>query len=245
MYDLAANVLTRLTFSSTGISPVFSPDGKRVAFSALQGGREGVWINASDGSAREQMIDHLPGGIEMPTAWSADGRVLLVSRVAPKIGVWFVPVDPSSGAPRELQPGASAGALSPDGRWIAYATGLFALGEVFVEATDGTPGKWQITTDHGGWPVWRGKEIFFLREGGDVWSVDVETSPTFRAGTARLLYRGEGRYNIRTAPLYPFDVSADGQRFALLKKGEPTGANRIDVVLGWPSELAAATKKSS
>jgi Tol biopolymer transport system component len=240
VYDLASNVLSRLTFNNTGLSPVWSPDGKRIAYGALVGGREGIWVNAADGSGREEEIDHLPGGIEIPDSWSADGHTIVVSRVSPKVGVWLLPMGGASGSARAAQPAASAGALSPDGRWLAYATGLFALGEVFVQATDGSPGKWQITTDRGGWPVWRDNQIFFLRNGGDIWSADVTTRPTFRSGTPRRIFDGEGRYNVRTAPLYPWDVSYDGQRFALLKSGPTTAAGRIDIVLGWGTEVGRA-----
>ena len=63
-----------------------------------------------------------------------------------------------------------------------------------------------------------------------------------------MLYRGRrAATSIRDRPAYPFDVSADGQRFVLLKSERADRvANRIDVVLDWPAELdrlAPAGKK--
>jgi len=245
--DLRTNTVTRLTFANSGISPIWSPDGKRIAFSSIIGGKEGVWAKPSDGSGAEELLDPLPGGVEYPTSWSTDGRFVAFTRAAPTVGVWLLPISSGRpGAPKEAQPSGTGGSLSPDGRYLAYSTGVFALGDVFVQPVDGSPGKWQVTTDRGGWPVWRGKEIFFLREGGDVWAVDVETDPSFRAGTPRLVARGEGRFTIRTAPLYPFDASNDGQRFALLKSRPPAAIDRIELVLNWGAELArgADAKKS-
>ena len=243
--DLATNVVTRLTFNSTGISPIWSPDGKRLAFGSVIGGKEGIWTKAADGSGQEEVLDSLIGGVEYPTSWSQDGRRISMTRASPTVGIWVVPVDSPGEKGRELVPGAAASTLSPDGRYVAYGTGLFAIGDVFVQPTDGSAGKWQITTEKGGWPVWRGKEIFFVREGGDVWAVDVETTPTFRAGTPHLLFRADGKYNVRSAPLYPFDVSADGQRFVLIRTQKTEAANRIDVALNWAGEAgrAAAEKR--
>jgi len=240
VFELASNVLTRLTFSNTGISPIWSPDGKRVAYGSAVGGKEGVFTKSADGGGGEEMLDSLVGGVEFPTSWAQDGRGLSVARASPTVGIWLLPVGGSGEKSRELMPGSAAGSLSPDGRFFAYGTGLFAIGDVFVQPTDGSAGKWQITPDRGGWPVWRGKEIFFVREGGDVWAVDVETSPTFRAGTPHLVFAGNGKYNVRSAPLYPFDVSSDGQTFALLRTLKTDAANRIDVVLNWAAEARAA-----
>jgi hypothetical protein len=235
--ELATGVLTRLTFSNTGLSPIWSPDGKRLAFGSVIGGKEGVWTKAADGSGQEEVLDLLAGGVEYPTSWSQDGRRISMTRASPTVGIWVVPVGSPGEKGREVVPGAAASALSPDGRYVAYGTGLFAIGDVFVQPTDGSPGKWQVTPDKGGWPVWHGKEIFFVREGGDIWAVDVETTPTFRAGTPHLVFAGNGKYNVRSAPLYPFDVSADGQRFVLIRTLKTEAANRIDVVLNWPAEL--------
>ena len=237
VFDFASSVLTRLTFSNTGIAPVWSPDGKRLAFGSVVGGKEGVWTKAADGSGQEEMLENLVGGVEFPSSWSSDGRQLIIDRASPTVGVWLLRTGETPQHSRELIAGASAGTLSPDARYFAYGTGLFAIGDVFVQPTDGSPGKWQITPEKGGWPVWRGNEIFFVREGGDVWAVDVSTTPTFRAGTPRLVFRGEGKYNVRSAPLYPFDVSFDGQRFALIRTLKTDAANRIDLILNWPAEF--------
>jgi hypothetical protein len=61
--------------------------------------------------------------------------------------------------------------------------------------------------------------------------------------TPRQLFAGNGKYNVRSAPLYPFDVSADGQRFVLIRTLKTEAANRIDVVLNWPAEANRAAVK--
>ncbi len=193
-YDLAGDILTRLTFGNSGVLPVWAPDGKRIAYGSIRGGAEGIYVKSADGGGREEALHILKASAEMPTAWSADGGSLVFLRFSPTVGIWLLQLGAESRA-REVEPGALAARLSPDARWIAYQDSV--PGDIFVRPTDGSPGKWQITTDRGSWPVWVGNEIFFVREGGDILAVDVETRPTFRAGAARMVYQGKGHYDVR------------------------------------------------
>ena len=68
-------------------------------------------------------------------------------------------------------------------------------------------------------------------------AVDVATTPTFAAGKPRRLF--EGQYAASLALLPNYDVTADGQRFLMIKPVKPSQARAqtINVVLNWPEEL--------
>jgi hypothetical protein len=137
---------------------------------------------------------------------------------------------------RVFQPHASAGVYSPDDRWIAYAApgSAGSVTEIFVQAADGSGGKWQLTTDGGYLPVWAGNEIFSLH-GNQIRVTEIQTQPTFKAGLPRLLF--EGQFELRTAPLRNYDVTRDGKRFVFVRGGSDLGAREIDVVLHWARGL--------
>ena len=56
-----------------------------------------------------------------------------------------------------------ASRLSPDGHWIAYASNETGRLEIYVQPFPSLEGKWQISTDGGGHPVWarNGQELFY------------------------------------------------------------------------------------
>ena len=128
--------------------------------------------------------------------------------------------------------------VSPDGRWIAYVSGE----EVWVQPfPDVEGGRWQISRDGGGSPVWgpAGRELFFRRgDTRDMMVVAVETEPTFDAGTPEFVFSGPyiSGQALRTRP---WDVAADG-RFLMVKESAAEGAGGapyIVVVRNWIEEL--------
>jgi len=88
--------------------------------------------------------------------------------------------------------------FSPDNRFLAYESDESGQFEVFVHEFDPSSGsflassqKVQISDGGGGMAHWRqdGRELIYLGADGVVRVVDVSTSPVFRAGTPRVLFR--------------------------------------------------------
>ena len=89
-----------------------------------------------------------------------------------------------------------------------------------------------MVSKNGGSAVrWRsdGKEIFYTRPGGDLLSVDVSTTPVFRAGVPNLMFKAPASSN--------WDVTADGQRFLFLKPLTEATPTPITAVVNWTASL--------
>ena len=113
----------RLT-SDVGVesSPVFSPDGKWIAFSAQYEGNTDVYVVASDGGVPRRLTWH-PGN-DIANGFTADSRsVLLTSprnvHTARYTQLFTVPVEGGPEQPLPI-PHADRATYSPDGKRIAY-----------------------------------------------------------------------------------------------------------------------------
>ncbi len=244
MCQLSGGALTRLTFSGGNFCPIWSGDGKRLAYVSARATNEGIYARPADGSGAEEWL-YGDFTARLPSDWSRDGKTLLFTH--PSNQVWVAglksagtPSVPTGSESYMLEPSSYGGVFSPDERWIAYASAVSgAVAEVFVEAADGSAAKWQLTTDGGGQPAWAGNEIFFVHAPGQVRVMEVQTQPVFRAGKPEPLF--EGQFELRTAPLRNYDVSPDGKRFVFVKGGSDVGAREVDLVLNWAQELGHAS----
>ena len=254
LYELARDTLSRFTFDGINRHAVWAPDGKRLAFMSNRDGLQEIFWKLADGSGGAERLTHAGATatdvLNIPYSWSLDGRLLTFARVAPAAPaeLCVLPLGdgstPRSGGAAQvfLRTRAADGApqLSPDGRWMAYASEESGRREIYVQAYPGPGGRWQISSDGGNEPLWSasGREVFY-RSGDRLMEVDISTDGEFLASKPRQLF--EGSY-VRSSAGYAranYDVSPDGQRFLMVKPVEQKSAplTQIHVVLNWSEEL--------
>ena len=95
--DIASGASTRLTTSARTEfvqSPVWSPDGSRIAYAAMRKGQEGIYMRAANGQGAEELVYRNPGAFLNLTDWSSDGKTLTFSFSDMKGGTLYtLPVD--------------------------------------------------------------------------------------------------------------------------------------------------------
>ncbi len=241
IYDIPPGTLTRLTFEGWNDSPLWAPDGKRVAFSSNRAsGPLNLFWKAADGSGQAEQLTARKHH-QRPLSWSPEGQVLAFSELHSTTAsdIWVLPLQGERKPRPFLQTRFDEGAavFSPDGHWLAYTSNESGRYEVYVQPFPGPGGKWRISTEGGHEPVWAksGRELFY-RNGNKMMAVEITTQPTFRAGTPTLLF--EGQY-VQPGPRRAnYDITPDGQRFLMIKEYEQReAATQINVVLNWFEEL--------
>ena len=75
VYDIAREVLTRLTFEGSNQSPVWTPDGNKVTFYSNRAGSNDLFWKSGDGSGATERLT-TSEGIPLQSSWSPDGQFL-------------------------------------------------------------------------------------------------------------------------------------------------------------------------
>jgi Tol biopolymer transport system component len=222
--------------------PVWSPDGKQIAFTF---NNSQLRQKVASGEGDESTLLRSPSaGLVRADSWSPDGRFLLYDEAGPNMGSLDLLVRPDHGAKSvpfvQTRFNEREGRFSPDGRWVAYTSNQSSLNEVYVRGfsadfsagSAATGGSVLVSRGGGSAPRWRadGREIFYLAADGKMMAVDVATTPVFQAGTPTPLFQAP-------AGTIVGDVSPDGKRFLLVTPAGPSASAPFTVVLNWSTGL--------
>jgi serine/threonine-protein kinase len=247
-YDFARTVLSKVTTDGVSHNPVWSADGKRLAYRSWLGGGMTMWLMNADRSGTPERLD--PKGIRQnPVSFSPDGKFLAFDQKDAQTGddAWIRPIGGGEARPiARTKAGEGSAKFSPDGRWVAYSSTESGKPEIYAQPFPGLGPKIQISNAGGTDPVWRrqGGELYY-REGNKMMAVSVVTTgPELRASAPRKLFEGvyyEGTgasCEMGGASAANYDVTPDGQRFLMVRdnSGDVFGTRAI-VVLNWAEEL--------
>jgi WD40 repeat protein len=249
LLDLARGIPTRFTFDpAMDWDPVWSPDGRRIAFSSSRDGQFNIYTKDSSGAATEQRL--LKSDLaQRPTSWSSDGHLLLFTQTskAGTAGLWVLP---ENGKPEPYLQSAfnqTHGQFLPEAagppHWVAYTSNeAGGLNEVFVQSFPTGAGKFQISNGGGSQPRWRrdGKELFYIGGAGELMAVDIRTVPKFEAGIPQPLFDPKIAGGVRVQYVFRYDVTPDGKRFLVNcqpDKEQAAASFPITVVLNWNAGL--------
>jgi Tol biopolymer transport system component len=156
LIDLIQNRATQLTFAEgSDRDPIWSPNGKQLAFVSLRPGAPGMYRKFAGGGQPEELL--LASRItwreeHFPSDWSVKGIVYESGKDAESDDIWMLPPDGDHQPyPLVREPGNQRHAkLSPDGKWLAYVTEVTAGLPEVMAASLITPGaKWRISTGGG------------------------------------------------------------------------------------------------
>ena len=238
--DIARNVPSRWTFDpGTDESPVWSPDGTRIAFQRQRSGKVSLRQQLITRTADESLLDD-PSSLQIaPSDWSRDGRfIAYTSTSSGSSDVWILPLSGDRKPfPLVETPSQETGAVfSPDVRWIAYTTNETGQGNVVVQPFPGSGGKYQISREGGGRPVWRadGRELFYVGADGNMMAVPIDATDQFNAGVPQALFPTLIQAG---ASQQRYAVTKDGKRFLVSATPQQSRVAPLTVVLNWTATI--------
>ena len=242
LYDLETQVEEQFTFHpAVDWFPMWSPDGSQVVFSSMRhgDGPPNLYVKPSDGSGTAERLAS-SDRLQAPNDWADDGKTLIFSQtdiLSLRLGVDAEP-ETLFGSESAFE---TVSSLSPNGRWLAYKSDESGQDQIYVRPFPdvSSGGQRLVSEGPGDDALWGpdGRELFYLTPEFAM-VVPVDTDGAFRRGTPQPLFSVAPYYE---GNMYSWDISSDGQRFLMVKRGETIGGTSVSddifVVQNWFQEI--------
>ena len=243
--NLSRGVADRLTTDPAfELMPVWSPDGKRMAFTSNRkqaGGSEHMrlYVRSVTSIGNDELLVRSDENSNTnPSDWSPDGRFILFVKCKTDCGIWALPMDGDriafpvvETAFNETNP-----QFSPDGKWIAYQSNESGGVEIYVQPFPGPGRKTRVSGDGGIQARWRrdGKELFYLAPDNRLMAVPIQLdapADSVDVGTPAPLFATHLGGTPRNYMSRSYMVDSAGQRFLVDTLKEVTLP--VTVLLNW------------
>jgi Tol biopolymer transport system component/tRNA A-37 threonylcarbamoyl transferase component Bud32 len=251
VFDPATGTNTQLTFDGGNNEPVWSPDGRQIAYAkAVEGKGRDLFVTPADNSGAEALLLSLPAA-QSPAEWLPDRSLLFVSGDDAQRDIFTI-LAPGGTEPKayldapwdELDP-----RVSPDGGLAAFTSRELSVQEVWIRDFPEARGRWRVSLAGGQAPRWSrdGKFLYYWKAlsvaGDSLFRVQVDRTPAvtvrppefvmtfgFFGGPRNWDLHPDGlRFVASAAATTPTAASASGDSAA--------PASRYLVTLNWFAEL--------
>jgi len=212
--------------------PVWSPDGERIAFSTTRDGPEDIFVKSVSAGASEQPMFRSKELFKRTQSWSVDGKYVVYMELGPDTNadLFVITLADRTSRPYLRTPVPETfGAISPNGRWMAYTSAENGRDDVYVQ-TFPTPGRKHRVSSTGASAVWwrqDGKQLMFVsKDNSELLVADVLVGDEFNAGPSRVV----GHLPNGVSSL---DATSDLQRILALVNEDRNATSSITVVQNW------------
>jgi Tol biopolymer transport system component len=223
VYEIATGKATRITNETQPInSPVWSRDGKQIAYVLFKDSYSSVYRKAADGTGEADLVfRYTPGAGVGLSDWSPDGKFLTFSTGV----LLMIPVQ-SQAKPLDRKAlewlredyEAFNARFSPDGKNLAFMSNEadVRMPQIYVRPFDSNKPEApagpavQVTNlkNVAGGVTWRqdGKELYFITRDRELMAVDVTSTPKLQTGMPHVVFK------ISDPLVGGGDLAPDGQR---------------------------------
>jgi serine/threonine protein kinase len=237
--DALRGTLNRLTSDpGTDRFPVWSSAGDRIFFTGIRNQNFGIYAKASNGLEAEQLV--LSSQAEVFDVAPED-QALIYGPLGVVQELSILPLSGDRKPSIYLPPSnflKNLAQISPNGRWVAYASNESGRDEVYIQSYPVPATQWRVSANGATAPRWRGdgRELFYVSIDQKLTSVAIqarvtgmEISSPVELFEVRNPQRGLGNRQ--------YDVTADGQRFLVNLRTAESAAPPITVITNWTASL--------
>jgi len=242
LLDVSRGTTSRFTSGGNNFNPIWSPDGSRIAFSAVNQSTRSYALYQKSLSGNESPQHAVAVGSDAAQYdWSRDGKFVVFGQADQKSSkrqLWLLPMDGDHKPVPYIQApfNVDFGQISPDGHWLAYMSDESGKNEVYAAAIPANGPASQISIAGGSFPRWRrdGRELFYIDPERRLMSVSIQSGKTIEAGKPQSLFAIQADL---TSFGIPYQPTADGQRFLFRDNASGDTPAPMTVVLNWTAGL--------